>query len=568
MSRYHDLDRGGYAPQRDERAGATQRLRYPDEPGGRAASRRGGGRAPGRQRPAGGRAPGSRRPRGSVRGMPALAGRPWLTIAALAMTGVLVIGSLSLYVMYRNVSDSIRHDNVTAAMLGKRPPKLDGSVNILVVGSDSRAGTHGRYGTGIYGSRSDTSMLLHISPDHKQAVVVSFPRDSMVPVVSCLPDGHGHPGQQAGPGQSEMLNATYSDGGAACLWKTLEQTTGIHIDHFVEVNFAGFKSIVNDVGGVKVCLPFPIKDPASGLHLTAGVHSIGGAQALAFVRERHVGLGSDLQRIQRQQYFLASAMQKIKHTSVLSDPSRIYNVVHDVARSLTTDSGLTLTTMVAIASSMRGLSSGNLQFVSLPVVPDPADPNTRVDWAQPQASQLFSAIASDNHLAKALRKARRHAHGSAKGGGAAKKATPAATVPPSQVQVDVLDGSGTAGVAGSTAASLTSRGFSVAGEGNAPTFGYTSTVIQYGAASDLPAVSTLKSQVGQAQVQQSSTVSPGTIELILGADFTGLLSKAGKAGGSSVSGLSKNYGGINGSANICKDSAAFAGPDTPSMFGG
>ena len=483
------------------------------------------------------------------------------------MTGVLVIGSLSVYIMYRSVSDSIRHDNVTAAMLGKRPPKLDGSMNILVIGSDSRAGTRGKYGTGIYGSRSDTSMLLHISPDHKQAVVVSFPRDSMVPVLQCLPDGQGHPGQQAAPGQSEMLNATYSDGGAACLWRTIEQTTGIHIDHFVEVNFSGFKSIVNDVGGIKVCLPFPINDPASGLDLTAGVHNIGGAQALAFVRERHIGLGSDLQRIQRQQYFLASAMQKIKQTSILSDPSRIYHVVHDVARSLTTDSGLTLSTMVAIASSMRGLSSSGLQFISLPVVPDPADPNNRVDWAQPQASQLFSAIASDNHLARALRKAR-HARGAAKGA-AARKPRPAPTVAPSQVQVDVLDGSGTAGVAGSTAAALTSRGFNVIGEGNAPTFSYTSTVIEYGSAADLPTVSTLKAQVGQAQLQQSAAVSPGTVELVLGSDFTGLLSaKAKKAAGSAVSGLSKNYGGISGNANICKDSAAFAGPDTPSMFGG
>jgi LCP family protein required for cell wall assembly len=555
MSRYHDLDGGGvYAPLRGEPAGpgTTQRLREPDRAG------RGGGRRPGRPRRAG----------RSSRFLPPLAGRSWLSIAAVTMTVVLVIGSLSLYLAYRNVADSIRHDNVTAAMLGKRPPKLDGSLNVLVIGSDSRAGTHGQYGTGIYGSRSDTSMLLHISPDHSEAVVVSFPRDSMVPVLSCLPDGQGHPGQQAAPGQSEMLNATFSYGGAACLWKTLEQTTGIHIDHFVEVNFSGFKSIVNDVGGVKVCLPFPIKDPASGLNLTAGVHNIGGAQALAFVRERHVGLGSDLQRIQRQQYFLASAMQKIKQTSILGDPARLYQIVHDVARSLTTDSGLTLTTMVAIANSMRGLSSGHLQFISVPVVPDPADPAARVDWAQPQASQLFRAIASDNHLARALRRARRHPHGSGNGAAHAKKARPVPTVAPSQVQVDVLDGSGTAGVAGSTAATLTSRGFNVVGEGNAPNFSYTSTVIEYGSAADLPAVSTLKAQLGQAQVQQSAALSPGTIDLILGSDFTGLLSgKARKAGGgSAVSSLSKSYGGISGNANICKDSAAFAGPDTPSMF--
>jgi LCP family protein required for cell wall assembly len=485
-----------------------------------------------------------------------------LSITAIAVTAVLVIVSLFTYAAYRNVYDSIRHDNVTAAMLGKRPPKLNGSVNILVVGSDSRAGTHGRYGTGIDGSRSDTSMLLHISPDHQKAVVVSFPRDSMVPVLKCLADGQGHPGQQAAPGQSEMLNSAYSDGGAGCLWRTLEQTTGIRIDHFVEVNFAGFKSIVNDVGGVKVCLPFPIKDPASGLNLTAGVHNVDGTQALAFVRERHVGEGSDLQRIQRQQYFLASAMQKIKQANILGNPTRIYSVIRDVARSLTTDSGLTLTTMAAIANGMRGLSSGGLQFISLPVVPDPADPNARVDWEQPQSGQLFSAIAHDTHLPKV--KKGKHARG--KGG---KKAKPAPAVSPAQVQVDVLDGSGTAGVAGTTASALTGRGFNVVGQGNAPSFSYTSTVIEYGSPSQLGAASALRAQVGQAQVQQSASAAPGTINLILGSDFTGLASGKAKTGnGSGVASLSKNYGGISGSANICKDSSAFSGPDTPAMFGG
>lgn len=553
MSRYHDLDGGGvYAPPRDEPAGGSEQM--PDRHTGRNYSRsRRPQPRPGRGGPGRG---GASRPR--RRGM--LGGNPLLSWLAIAATAIIVVGSLFAYGLFRNVADSIRHDNVTAAMLGKRPPKLDGSVNILVIGSDSRSGTHGHYGYGIYGSRSDTSMLLHISPDHTKAVVVSFPRDSMVPVLQCLRDGHGHPGQQAAPGQTEQLNSAYSFGGAACLWKTLEQTTHIHIDHFVEVNFSGFKSIVNDVGGVKVCLPFPIQDPASGLNLTAGVHNIGGAQALAFVRERHVGLGSDLQRIQRQQYFLASAMQKIKQTNVLGNPTQLYSVVHDVAQSLTTDSGLTLSTMVSIAYGMRGLSSGGLQFISLPVVPDPADPQNRVDWAQPQASQLFSAIAHDTHLSKAIRAAK-HAHG--------KKRKPAQKVSPSQVQVDVLDGSGAVGVAGTTAAALTSRGFNVIGEGNAPNFSYTSTVIQYSSASQMPAVNTLKAELGQAQVQQSGSVQAGTISLILGSDFTGLASpQPAGSKGTSVNSLSKNYGGISGSTNICKDSAAFAGPDTPSMFGG
>ena len=555
MSRYHDLNGGGvYAPPRDEPAGGIESVAGPRSGRGYAAGRRGGSRTG--WRPGGPGGPG-----GPRRNWPAWLGpHPGRSIAAIAVTGVLVIASLAAYVMYRNVYDSIRHENVTAAMLGKRPPAFNGSVNILVIGSDSRAGTHGRYGTGIQGARSDTSMLLHISPDHKHAVMVSFPRDSMVPVLSCLPDGQGHQGQQAAPGQSEMLNATFSAGGAPCLWKTLEQTTGIRINHFAEVDFSGFKSIVNDVGGVKVCLPFAISDPASGMNLPAGVHNVNGAQALAFVRERHVGLGSDLQRIQRQQYFLVSVMQKIKQSNILSDPNQIYHVIHDVARSLTTDSGLTLTTMASMASSMRGLSSGALHFISVPVVPDPTDPTARVDWAQPQAGALFRAISHDTRLPKS-HKAHKSSPGKAKPG---KSAPP---VKPSQVQVEVLDGSGIAGVAGSTAQALSGRGFGVIGTGNAPNFSYTSTVIQYASPSQLPEVDALKAAVGQAQVEQSASVQAGNLNLILGSDFTHLVSKHAKHG-SGVGALAKNYGGISGSANICKDSAAFAGPDSPTMFGG
>ena len=101
-------------------------------------------------------------------------------------------------------------------------------------------------------------MLLHIPPTHNGAIVISFPRDTMVPIYQCANDGQGHHGQQAQLGGLEQLNWTFSYGGPACLWKTLEQVTRSHIDHFVEVDFSGFQSIVNDVGGVPVCLPYAI----------------------------------------------------------------------------------------------------------------------------------------------------------------------------------------------------------------------------------------------------------------------------------------------------------------------
>ena len=330
----------------------------------------------------------------------------------MVTTLVLVAASLAAYVAYRNVVDGIRQVDVSH-LLGKRPPQYStASMNILVIGSDSRAGTNGQFGSAqaISGARSDTMMLLHILPQHHGAVVISFPRDSLAPIIGCQADGMGDPGQKAQPGTTEMLNATFASGGAACLWKTLEASTGIFIDHFVEVNFNGFQSVVNDLGGVNVCLPTAIKDPASGLNLTAGVHHVSGAQALAFVRERHIGEGSDLQRIQRQQFFMAALLQQTDTQKTLSDVPRLYSIARDVAKTLTTDSGLSVTTMLNVAQSMKGLTSKGVQFTQVPVIPDPTDAN-RVLWQQPQAAQLFSAIAHDQSVAEAVEEEVRYGGG-------------------------------------------------------------------------------------------------------------------------------------------------------------
>jgi LCP family protein required for cell wall assembly len=477
---------------------------------------------------------------------------PVISVLAILVTMTITFISIAAYATLRSVYDSIHHVTITSGELGQRPPKLNGSENILIIGSDSRTGTHGRYGRGIQGSRSDTSMILHIPPTHTGAIVISFPRDTMVPILSCDRDDNGHPGQQAQPGALEQLNTTFSDGGPACLWRTLEQITRIHIDHFVMVNFGGFKSIVNDVGGVPVCLPLAIKDPASKLHLPAGRSVVHGDQALAFVRERHIGYGSDLQRINRQQIFLASLAQKIKQSSSLSNPARLYGLVHDIASSLTTDSGLTLTDMYAIANSLKGLSTSALQFIMAPVVPYPLNPNDLVEFAQPSADDLFRAIARDNHILKA---ARRDEH-----------VKQAPTVKPGQVQLQVLNGTSVPGLAGTTASQLSARGFKVAHTGNATAA--SGTVIEYASASQMPQVNTLEKEVPGATAKQVTGLKGSTLSLVLGSGFKGIAHKSHKkAKKVSAAALSKNYGGVNGSANICKQSAAFAGPDNPSMFG-
>jgi LCP family protein required for cell wall assembly len=478
---------------------------------------------------------------------------PVVSVLAILATLTITFVSLSAYAAYRSVYDSIHHVTVTSGELGKRPPKLNGSENILIIGSDSRTGTHGRYGRGIQGSRSDTSMLLHISPTHTGAAVISFPRDTMVPIYSCARDTSGHPGQQAQPGVLEQLNSTFSFGGPACLWRTLEQVTRIHIDHFVQVDFGGFKSIVNDVGGVPVCLPYAIKDPASKLHLPAGKSVVHGDQALAFVRERHIGYGSDLQRISRQQVFLASLTQKIKQSSSLSSPTKLYSLVHDIASSLTTDSGLTLTDMYAVANSLKGLSASALQFIMAPVVPYPSNPNNLVEFAQPSADNLFRAIAKDNHILKAAR--RDHA-----------RTQPLPTVKPGHVQLQVLNGTSVAGLAATTASQLTARGFKVARWGNATAV--STTTIEYASTAQMPQVNTLQKEIPGATTKQVTSLKGSTLSLVLGSGFKGVAHKSHKKSKNiSAAALSKNYGGMNGAANICRQSAAFTGPDSPSMFG-
>jgi LCP family protein required for cell wall assembly len=474
----------------------------------------------------------------------------WIAvIVTILVTGT----SLAAYATYLNTVHSIETFSTSNTLGSNRPPSYNSSENILVVGSDSRAGSNKKFGANVQGQRSDTMLILHIRPDHRGAVVISLPRDSEVPVLQCSADGLGDPGQPSQPGTTEMLNATFAYGGPPCLWKTVEQETKIHIDHYVGLTFSGFEQVINDIGGVNVCLPRAIKDPKSGINLTAGKHHVGGQQALAFWRERYVGEGSDLQRIQRQQFLMAGLIQEVKSGQLLSNYGKMYSVLKDTAKAMTTDQGLSLTDMVSLAEDLRTLTTKSVQFVTVPNGADPSNPD-RVVWQQPQAGHLFYAIAHDTALPKAPKPS--------------SSATP--TTSPGNVLVDVENGSGQQGVAGQAASELTSRGFKVTATGNAPNFSYTSNVIEYASPSDLAAVNTLKAQFAGVQVQRDPTLKPGTVYLILGSSFNGLSSSpsGGSHGNpakssSSTQNFTQTYGGINGSTNICKDSSAFAGPDNP-----
>lgn len=474
----------------------------------------------------------------------------WVSIS---LTFVLVVATLGAYVEYRNVVDSIHRVSITG--LGKRPPKYTNALNVLVIGSDSRKGRNKRFGAQLADGpqRSDTVMLLHLSPGRHHATVISFPRDSTVPIFACAPRGPGSPGQVAVPGSVEQINTTFANGGPACLWKTVEQTTGIRIDHFIEMNFTGFIHVVNDIGGVYVCLPFAVDNVNSGLHLSAGRHHVGGQQALAFWRAReNIGEGSDLQRIQRDQFLMASLLQGIEHSNILGSPTTMLSVVKDIADAMTTD--MDTSSLLQVAGSVRGLSTKSVQFIQVPTATAAVNPNW-VTWT-PQASDLFAAIAHDRTLPKSGKKA------------TAPTVTPVLEASPSQVDVQVLNGSGVAGVASSAASSLTSRGFNVVGTGDAPSFGYSNSVIEYASPADKPAVKTLRHELSNVIVQQDSSLTPGTLELIIGSDYQGLQTSPSPSASpspskSSVGSLAKNFNGITGNASCRSDRAAFAGPNSP-----
>ena len=166
-------------------------------------------------------------------------------------------------------------------------------------------------------------MIVHISPGRHLVTVLSLPRDTMVPMYASAA-GPGYTGQQADPEAYVQINALLQIGGPVCLWKTVEQQTGIYINHFIGIGMLGFVNVVNDLGGVNVCVPYNVNDPVSGLDLAAGEHHINGIQALAFWRTREdIGTGLDLERIQRDQFMSAQVVKGVLSSGLLSNPFRL-----------------------------------------------------------------------------------------------------------------------------------------------------------------------------------------------------------------------------------------------------
>jgi LCP family protein required for cell wall assembly len=324
-----------------------------------------------------------------------------LKTLGITLSVVLVVVLAGGFFVYRHLDKNITSLNVTHALGSNRPTEIvDRSaptkpLNILLLGSDTREGQGNHIG-GETPGLSDTTILLHISADRKLAYGVSLPRDAMVKRPACpRKDGDG-----TDPGGLSMFNAAYAVGGPACTIKTVEKLTHIRINHFVVIDFNGFKKMVDALDGVEVCVPKEVNDTTGHIFLPAGTYDVKGQRALDYVRVRHsISENGDIGRMKRQQAFLASMANKAVSAGTLVNPVRLYRFLDAATKSLTTDPGLaSLNKLGALSRSLKGIGLENIQFLTVPFKTYEPDPN-RLEWA-PSAKRLWYRMRNDLPVGK------------------------------------------------------------------------------------------------------------------------------------------------------------------------
>ena len=478
--------------------------------------------------------------------IPVVRGSGWMITqwVSITLASLLVLGSLTAYGFYYKLVagniGQIGDEQGNLAEEGARPDKLNSSVNILIMGSDIRTGSNAKYGR-VDGERSDTTILLHISAGGEKAIGISFPRDSWVSLPQCK-SASG----QVIPAQHGMINAAFANGGPYCTWNTIETLTQIRIDHFVKVDFSGFKGIVNALGGVQVCSPKAFTDRKAKLVIPkAGLQTLNGEQALGWVRTRYsLGDGSDLGRIQRQQQFMSAVIQKATSKGVLTDPGKLLKFVNAATKSLKTDKGFNSTEILSLATKVKGINAKSIKFVTVPwYYPTPAEVSAnpslsgRVLWKQEEAQKLFASIRRDNTLPKAEK--------------AEAKTQPVSTaaakkVDPSTVTVKVYNGTNQQGLAGRAVTDLTAKKY-LAALGSTGVYkngALEKTTVAYGPGGEDAAAQVAKLVPGAA-TEPAADGQAGVVYLYLGADYTGL-------GGNGTTSIPKVDGEIKASDSICK----------------
>ena len=285
-----------------------------------------------------------------------------ISIAVLAISAISALA-------FGTVTASINRIDVFSG-IDKRPEKKSTAINYLLVGSDTREGLSKaelkalRVGSVVTaaGKRSDTMLLVHISKARDKAVMISIPRDTF----ALIPEHTSKSGKLI-PAVYSKINSSFNWGGAPLLIQTIEEMTELKIDHYIEINFAGFARIVDSIGGVEVCTKKNIIDPKSHLILEAGVHTLNGIESLKYVRTREFdGLG-DLGRMQRQQAFMSAVLRKATSAGVLLNPVTMASFINSSLSAVTTDSDLKNSDLIALAKQMKSLSTSSVRTLTVPL---------------------------------------------------------------------------------------------------------------------------------------------------------------------------------------------------------
>lgn len=313
-----------------------------------------------------------------------------LGLMACLLALLLLALGLLLYVGHRLSSQVDRIDGVFDG-LDDRPARAAGpagdAVNILVMGTDRRSsvpttGSAAASAPWLPGAqRSDAMMLVHIDADRRGASVISIPRDSWVDV-----PGYGH----------AKINAAFSYAGPSLAVATVEELTGVRIDHVAIVDWDGFQQLTDAVGGVEVTIPRTVRDSARNVTWHRGTYLLDGEQALEYVGQRYGLARGDLDRVARQQAYLRSLMEASLHTQMRKDPRMVYDFLDVVTKHLTVDSEWSSWSMARLAMSLRSLRSADIHYLTAPV--------RSLGWADRQSvvfldkdvgRELWSAVRED-----------------------------------------------------------------------------------------------------------------------------------------------------------------------------
>ncbi|WP_460722525.1 LCP family protein [Nocardia heshunensis] len=396
-----------------------------------------------------------------------------------------------------------------------------GDENFLIVGTDTRAGANGSLGAGstddAEGARSDTVMLVNIPANRARVVAVSFPRDLDVTRPDCEGwdnDKAAYNGSKYPGAVGDKLNATYALGGPKCLTKVITKMSGLKINHFVGIDFSGFESMVDVVGGVEVCTTKPLVDEILGTVLTTpGKQVVNGSTALDYVRARHVygEERSDYDRINRQQRFLSSLLRSALSSKVLFDPSKLNGFINAFAQHSFMDN-VTTKDLLTLGRSMQKMQAGAITFLTVPTAGTTSYGNEIPRESDIKA--IFRAVIDDQPLPG---EKKTEAPASTSAAPAAKPKLLA--VDPSTVSLQVSNGSGQAGIAGTTATKLANQGFQIYSTGNYADGTSAKTKVRYSTGHEAEAA-TVASAIPGATLEPASGLG-SIVEVVAGADFTG-----------------------------------------------